>query len=455
MKQGSEHSAVKTSEHTTTFKSPVRAVCFVFIACVVYLSAQAYLAFPEPSEKPLGVEPESAPELPISTGLPTPSNPFVQYDHPPVPQMVSHDVVRGDTLGSILNAVGVADQDINRLVMCKGECRKLHSLMPGTTLSMRLNDSGGLLSISRPLSDGQHQHFRFLDDEIAVSKTHVERQTLRVYKHVVIRRGESPISAGLRVGGIKEKTILRATQILEYDIDFWRNIHPNDEFEILYEQLYVNDKHVADGAIHALRFKNQGKTYQAFLHSDGLHYESDGSAIQKQFLKAPLKYKRISSNFSNARKHPILGYTRAHRGTDYAAPRGTPVRSTANGVIRAAVRNDRAAGNYLVVDHSNGFQTKYMHLSGFANGVRKGLPVSKGSTIGFVGSTGLSTGPHLHYEVIKNGRHMNPLSVPNPSVESLISDDRADFLATVDHMLLVLESRRNQSLNTESIAIAP
>lgn len=453
--QGRLKSITSKTEALTTFKSPVRTICLVFLACVVYLSAQAYFAFPEIADDSTKTHALVSDVTEDDFASDETAVGFIQYDHPPAPQIVSHTVVRGDTLGNILAAAGVANEDINRLITCKGECLKLHLLMPGSTLTMHLNDAARLLTIKKPLPNGQQLLFKFLGDEIDVSSTELERETVRTYRHVVIRRGESPISAALRAGGIKEATILSATQILEYDIDFWRNIHPNDEYELLYSRIFENGKHVADGEIQALKFVNQGTTYQAFLHTDGMHYEADGSAIQKQFLKAPLKYTRISSNFSNARKHPILGYTRAHRGTDYAAPRGTPVRVTAKGVIRARVKGDWAAGNYLVVDHSNGFQTKYLHLSAFAADIRKGLQVNKGRTIGYVGSTGLSTGPHLHYEVIKNGRHLNPISVPNPSVESLQGDALEEYLAHVDNMLETIDSLRRENLNTETIAVAP
>lgn len=436
-------------------KIPIRATCAAVVVCVAYLSAQAYLAFPSsisdqiiaPGEltRSATTDPAQVERLKL---------PPVDYDHPPAPRFISHRIVRGDTLGKLLTSFGTDERDVNRIVTCRGECRKLHQLMPGTTLITRLTDDGRLVSIGQSLPHGQIRQYRFYPDSVEVSLSHLERQAIPAYKHVVIRYGESPISAALRTGGIKEATVLRATQILEYDIDFWRNVYPNDEFEIYFDQIFINEEYVQDGDIHALRFSNRGRLHEAYLHSDGLHYEADGSAIQKQFLKAPLRYKRISSNFSNARKHPILGYTRAHRGVDYAAPRGTPVRSTADGVVKRVIRNDRAAGNFLAITHTNGFETRYLHLSGFAPGIAKGTRVSRGNTIGYVGSTGYSTGPHLHYEVIRNGRHLNPLTVPNPSIESLKGPQRNLFLASVEDYLSTIERFREQNLIAEPIAVA-
>lgn len=436
-------------------KIPVRATCGVFVAVVLYISAQAYLAFPS-SGTDQSVTPDLMPKPAITEPdqVDIPALPQVDYDHPPAPRFVSLRIESGDTLGELLTSLSTDERDINRIVTCKGECRKLHRLMPGSTLITRLSDDNRLLSIGQTLPYGQVREYRFYPDSVEVSLSQLERHTVPTYKHVVIQDGESPISAAVRTGGIKEATVLRATQILEYDIDFWRNVYPNDEFEIYFDQVFVNDEYVKDGEIYALRFTNRGRLHEAYLHSDGLHYEADGAAIQKQFLKAPLRYKRISSNFSNARKHPILGYTRAHRGVDYAAPRGTPIRSTADGVVSRVTRNDRAAGNFLAIQHTNGFVTRYMHLSGFAPGIAKGTHVSKGSTIGYVGSTGLSTGPHLHYEVIKNGRHLNPLTVPNPSVESLKEPQKSLFLAHVENYLNTIEQFREQNLIVEPVAVA-
>lgn len=436
-------------------KFPVRVLCGAVVVFVVYLSAQAYLAFPSASSDRSAV-PE-VPSEPVTTkpeAINLPVLPRVDYDHPPAPRLVSHQIESGDTLGALLTSFGTDERDINRIVTCRADCRQLHKLIPGASLITRLTHDSRLISIGQSLPYGQIRQYRIYPDNVEVTLTPLERQTVPAFKHVVIRDGESPISAAQRTGGIKEATVLRATQILEYDIDFWRNVYPNDEFEIYFDQIFVNDEYVQDGAIHVLRFTNRGRLHEAYLHNDGLHYEADGSAIQKQFLKAPLAYKRISSNFSNARKHPVLGYTRAHRGVDYAAPRGTPIRSTADGIVSRATRNDRAAGNFLVVKHTNGFETRYLHLSGFAPGIKKGTRVSRGSTIGYVGSTGLSTGPHLHYEVIKNGRHLNPLTVPNPSIESLEGHQRSLFLARVENYLNTIEGFREQSLIVEPFAVA-
>ena len=436
-KPQSQNSSTPQESAFSLLRQPVKIVFFAVIACVIYLSTHAFFAMgmQETSESELQKDKEIEPDPvvePIQAAiLPKVTLPNIDYDHPIAPTQITHRVRSGDTLGQILKRHGVARDDINRVVTCRSECKDLHSLMPGMFLDVRLNQNSNLLSLVKRETMGASHRYDFSSDEISVEKTEVVKEAIPTYQHVTIRKGESPISAALRTGNIRESTVLRATQILEYDIDFWRNIRPDDAFEIYFDQLFVNGIYSEDGDIYVLKFTNRGQLFTAYLHEDGMHYEADGSAIRKQFLKAPLQYKRISSRFSNARKHPILGYTRAHRGVDYAAPTGTPVRSTANGTVSKVIRNDPGAGNYITVQHANGFKTRYFHLSRFARGMRAGIPVTRGSTIGYVGSTGLSTGPHLHYEVIKNGRHLNPLNVPNPSVASLAGIQKQQFLQNV------------------------
>lgn len=427
-------------------KKPVKVVFFVIIACVVYLSAQAYISMTSQSD------PVTEEMLPTTASLPVVSLPAILYDHPVAPLNTTHLVSYGDTLGKILEKASVSDQDINRIITCRSQCKRLNELKPGTHLDLRLDRDFNLVSIVKRESNGSNQQFNFHPNRIESLEPKLNREVVPTYQHVVIRAGESPIRAAQRAGDVRESTVLRATQILEYDIDFWRNIHPNDEFEIYYDKVFINGTYVEDGTIHVLKFINQGKLFTAYRHANGMHYAADGSAIRKQFLKAPLRYKRISSNFSNARRHPILGYTRAHRGVDYAAPTGTPVRSTANGTIERTVYGDRQAGNYVSVQHGNGFQTRYLHLSRIAKGIKPGVVVSRGRTIGYVGSTGLSTGPHLHYEVIKNGRHLNPLNVPNPSVNSLVGIQKNRFLNRVAQLDQSIAALRDENQEFETIA---
>ncbi len=212
-----------------------------------------------------------------------------------------------------------------------------------------------------------------------------------------------------------------ATQMFGWDIDFALDIRQGDEFNVVYEQKYQDGEYVSDGKVLAADFVNQGKTHRAvwFESGDGEvkgYFTPDGKGLRKAFLRAPLDFTRISSAFNSRRLHPILGIVRAHKGTDYAAPTGTPIWSAGEGRIAFAGRKG-GYGNVMIIDHGKGISTVYGHMSRFGKSMRVGRHVQQGETIGYVGMTGLATGPHLHYEYLVNGTQRNPAKVPMPRTE--------------------------------------
>ena len=218
-----------------------------------------------------------------------------------------------------------------------------------------------------------------------------------------------------------DRAILNLAQIFSWDVDFTTNIQKGDSFNVIYQNRYRDGGFVGVGDILAARFTNEGDDYYAFL-SDGetkKYFDENGLAKERLLLKTPLNYSRVSSQFTSSRKHPILGTMRKHQGTDFAAPTGTPVESVGDGTVTFAGTNG-GYGKFIKIQHGGGFETAYAHLSSIS--VKKGARVTQGQLIGKVGSTGASTGPHLHYEVIKNGTHVNPLRVDLPDGDP-ISDD--------------------------------
>jgi len=221
--------------------------------------------------------------------------------------------------------------------------------------------------------------------------------------------------------GMTDRAILNLAQIFSWDVDFTTNIQKGDSFNVIYQNQYRDGDFVGVGDILAARFTNEGDDYYAFL-SDGetkKYFDENGLAKERLLLKTPLNYSRVSSQFTPSRKHPILGTMRKHQGTDFAAPTGTPVESVGDGTVTFAGTNG-GYGKFIKIQHGGGFETAYAHLSSIS--VKKGARVTQGQLIGKVGSTGASTGPHLHYEVIKNGTHVNPLRVDLPDGDP-ISDD--------------------------------
>ncbi|MBN2706628.1 MAG: M23 family metallopeptidase [Deltaproteobacteria bacterium] len=235
--------------------------------------------------------------------------------------------------------------------------------------------------------------------------------------------------AAVAAAGEKDDLAWRLADIFAWDIDFIRDLRPGDRFRLLVEKRYREGKFAGYGRLSAAEFINQGELYRAayFVDAQGEgYYDDKGRSLRKNFLKAPLDYRRISSGFSRRRFHPVLQIWRPHLAIDYAAPTGTPVWAVADGVISQR-GYDKQSGNKLKLRHSNGYETVYIHLSRFANGCRRGSRVKQGQTIAYVGATGLATGPHLDFRVLKNGRPINPLNLKRTPTAPLTGERLAAF----------------------------
>ena len=230
--------------------------------------------------------------------------------------------------------------------------------------------------------------------------------------------------------GLETKMIMQLTEIFAWDIDYSQDLRPGDSFTIIYERLYKGEDFVSTGRILAAEFTNKSKTHRAALFplhkKNAEYYSENGSAMRKAFLRTPVDFTRISSRFNLRRKHPILNRIRAHTGVDYAAPVGTPVKSTAKGKVIKRKWNG-GYGKTIVIQHGNKYSTLYAHLSSFKKGIAVGSLVKQGQVIGFVGATGLATGPHLHYEFLVDKKHKNPLKYQYPSAEPVAVDLRESF----------------------------
>ena len=230
--------------------------------------------------------------------------------------------------------------------------------------------------------------------------------------------------------GLSDNTIMEMAAIFGWDIDFALDIRKGDQFTVIYETKYLDGEKIGNGKIIAAEFINQGKTYQAVRYTDAendsQYYSPEGRSMRKAFLRTPVKFSRISSRFTKKRWHPVLKKWRSHRGVDYAAPKGTPIRATSNGKI--AFKGSKGGyGKTIFIKHGKRYTTVYAHLNSYAKGMRKGKKVKQGQIIGYVGSTGLATGPHLHYEFRVNGAHRNPLTVKLPKASSLAKKYIPDF----------------------------
>jgi murein DD-endopeptidase MepM/ murein hydrolase activator NlpD len=232
------------------------------------------------------------------------------------------------------------------------------------------------------------------------------------------------------------------SEIYAWTIDFF-GLQKGDEFQAYYNRLYVDDQYVGLGKIEAAKFTHIGKPIYAFYfeqNGKGDYFDLEGNSLQRTFLKAPLRFTRISSGFSHSRMHPVLKIRRPHHGVDYAAPTGTPVYTVGDGVVIEKAYQKRGGGNYIKIRHNGTYSTTYMHLSGYAKGMSVGKHVKQGDLIGYVGSTGLSTGPHLDFRFYRNGRAVNPLKVESPPSKPIDTAYRARFDSVVAHYMPILDS---------------
>ncbi len=241
----------------------------------------------------------------------------------------------------------------------------------------------------------------------------------------------------VRAGG-RPPLAYAMSEVLQWDLDFNRDLRVDDRFRTLHEEIYLDGEFYDLGRVLALVYENQGRVLEAYRYGDG-YYDADGRPLRKMFLRSPLRFTRVTSRFSHRRFHPILKVHRPHYGVDYGAPRGTPVRVTGGGVVTFAGRSG-GAGKMVKVRHPNGFLTAYLHLSGYGPGVRQGRRVAQGDTIGYVGSTGLSTAPHLDYRVQKDGRWIDPLKLKSLPAKPIPAAEMADFVAERDRLQGELEN---------------
>ena len=252
----------------------------------------------------------------------------------------------------------------------------------------------------------------------------------------VVATIDSSLFGAVQDAGESDELAIRMANVFAYDVDFVRDLRTGDSFKVIIDKRFREGKFHGYGELKAASFTNQGQTYYAYRYTDKkgdtAYYDQNGRPLRKAFLKAPLPFTRISSGYSMSRMHPILKYRRPHQGVDYSAPTGTPISTVADGVIAEAAFNN-SQGRYVRVIHSNGYETIYNHMSKFGKNTRKGAKVRQGEVIGYVGSTGYATGPHLDFRMRQNGQLINPLQLKMLPAEPIAAKEMASFKALVAH----------------------
>ncbi len=356
---------------------------------------------------------------------------------------VTTTVVSGDTLESV--ARRLAGKDWPRWRTALVEQIDPRSLLPGTLFSGRMSPSDHLESLVVKLDIRSEVHLE--DQGATILAATIERP---IHSEIVRFDGviESSLFGAINSIGARPELAVRMADIFQWDIDFLRDIRKGDQFVALVEERSVDGEFFGYGTLYAARFTNAGKELNTFAYADadGIvgYYDLEGAPVKKQFLRSPLKFSRITSRFSLNRFHPVHKKRMPHYGVDYGAPIGTPAHATATGTVTFVGRNG-GAGNMVRLRHSNGYESNYLHLSRFAKGIRKGARVSQGQVVGYVGSTGWSTGPHLDYRVKKNGQWINPLLISSPPADPLPDDLLQRYLAHALALLEVIEGREPPS----------
>ncbi len=356
-------------------------------------------------------------------------------------------VGKGDTLAAVFNRLDLTARDVHQVVHLSEDTRKLTRIYPGDEIHFRLDEQGRLAELEYQLDETTRLRVSGQEGELS-ARLETDELVPKV-RHASGVIQDSLFLAG-RDAGLTDRLIMEMAGLFGWDIDFVLDIRDGDEFHLIYEELFRNGEYLRTGEILGATFVNQGKKFQAirFETENGVEYFSpDARNMKKAFLRAPLDFAYISSSFNPKRFHPILQRVKAHNGVDYRAPTGTPVYAAGNGKVIASARN-KYNGNYVFIQHGNNIVTKYLHFSRRA--VKKGQRVKQGQVIGYVGNTGMSQAPHLHYEFLVNGVHRNPRTVKLPKAEPLPDSMLPDFHRTANPLL----ARLDQMASTMLLAAA-
>lgn len=348
-------------------------------------------------------------------------------------------VASGDSLARIFHRLDLSAATLHDIIQLSDETKRLTRIHPGQKLQIQVDDSNRIHTLKYEYDQMHALLVSRTDDDFSARE--VVREPEHIQKAASAEIKSSLFLAGQRAG-LSDNLIMELAGIFGWDIDFALDIRKGDRFSVLYDELSLDGEKIGNGDILAAEFVNQGRTYRAvrYTTAEGKsdYYSPDGRSMRKAFLRTPVAFSRISSRFSLGRKHPILNRIRAHKGVDYAAPYGTPIKSTGNGkIIYHGTKG--GYGRVIIIKHGTRYSTLYAHMSRYARGLKTGSRVKQGQVIGYVGKSGLATGPHLHYEFRIDGVHRNPLTVDLPDAEPIEAKYRKDFEHTAKQLLAELE----------------
>jgi len=352
----------------------------------------------------------------------------------------------GDSLAQIFSRMKISASVLHKVIHTNKVTRKLKHVLPGQSIRFQVNGEGSLQQLIYQYD---------LANSLVVKKTATGFSANTIHKQLDTRIAHTSakithsLFLAAQSAGLSNNMTMQLANIFGWDIDFALDIRKDDHFTVIYEEVYLDDKKIRDGNIIAAEFQNHGRTYRAIRHTDeqgySQYYSPEGMSMRKAFLRSPVDFSRISSRFNLKRKHPVLNRIRAHKGVDYAARRGTPIKATGDGRIVFKGRKG-GYGRTIIIKHGSAYQTLYAHMRSYNKKSRAGSRVKQGQVIGYIGSSGLATGPHLHYEFRVNGAHRNPLTVRLPKASHLPKKYRQNFKTQAQTLVSRLNIIKNNTL---------
>ncbi|WP_148861577.1 OapA family protein [Marinobacter fonticola] len=373
-------------------------------------------------------------------------------DVPQAPQLdwQSFKIKSGDSLSSLFKKAGYSSGLMLSVIHGDGDAKKLERLYAGETIAFAANAEGELEQIELERNRLESLVIKRQDDGFSGEVVIQEPEAKPVFSHGKI---DGSLYLAGKEAGLSDRLTMELAGIFGWDIDFVYDIRKGDRFEVLYEELYLDGEKIDTGRILAAKFTNRGEDITALLYTDKQgnadYYTPEGHSLRKAFLRTPINA-RVSSAFNLQRRHPVLDVVRPHEGTDYAAPPGTPIKAAGNGRIRFSGWKG-GYGRTVVIQHGDNISTLYAHMRAIAKGVRNGARIKQGQTVGYVGSSGMVTGPHLHYEFRVNGSPRNSRTVKLPDATPVPKAEMATFKASIQPLLAEL----NEASGERQIALGP
>ncbi|OEY66530.1 OapA family protein [Marinobacter sp. X15-166B] len=399
------------------------------------------LASPKASLSPAEAT-SAAPGVTATTETDIPAEPALTW--------TEFEVKRGDTLSGLFKRAGYNDGLMLSVINGEGVASDIQKLYAGETIAFAENADHDLEALVLTRSRTESLQIERTETGFTGKQVLREPEVRTVYAQAEIT--SSLFGAG-QAAGLSDKLTMELAGIFGWDIDFVLEVREGDRFSLVYEELYLDGEKIDHGKILSASFTNRGRELAAVLYTDengvSNYYTPEGRSMRKAFLRTPVDFARISSNFNLQRRHPVLNTIRAHKGTDYAAATGTPIKATGDGRVIHVGRKG-GYGNTVVLQHGNNITTLYAHMSKYGRGIKSGTRVKQGQIIGYVGATGLATGPHLHYEFRVNGTHRNPVTVKLPDAAPVPKAQLAHFKAATQGALAQLAA--HQEVNRITLA---